>query len=98
MLAIYDLNAFGQGLGGLKPAAEALLRFREEAACAGLPGLHLQCRFRGSGFNVFGVNDSRLAVSQEAAVRPLGFDSLTHYPFCHCFQRAQPTAEACGDH
>lgn len=97
VFAIYDLTAFGQGLEGLKPAAEALSWFREEAPRAGLPGLHLQCRFRDSGFNVSGVNDSRLAVSQEEAVRTLGFDSLTHYPFSDCSQRAQPTAEASGD-
>ena len=90
VFAIYDLNVFVRGLGGLDAAAEALAWFRAEAVRAGLPGLHLQCVMRGNQFNLSGVDDSRATVPQTEAVKRLGFDSLTHYQFCHFLNVKNP--------
>ena len=90
VFAIYDLNVFVRGLGGLDAAADALKWFRAEAVRAGLKGLHLQCVLRGNRSNLSGVDDSRPAVPQAEAVKRLGFDSLTHYQFCHFLNVKNP--------
>jgi len=90
VFSIYDLANLVRGLGGLKPAAAALAWFREEAVRAGLPGLHLQCILRGSRFNLSGVDDTAATISQAEAIQALGFDSLTHYQFCHFLNVRNP--------
>lgn len=80
---IYDLNCLVNGLGGLDQTAAAFAWFREQAAEAGLPGLHLQHTGRRSGtLNLSGVDDGAVA-SYAQAISKLGFDSQTHYQFCH---------------
>lgn len=83
VFAIYDLRNFVQGLGGIQAAADALAWFRKEAQRSDLPGLHLQCLLRGRGFKLSGADDARPSISQDEAVRELGFDSVTHYAFSH---------------
>jgi hypothetical protein len=82
---IYDLNNLVSGLGGLEPAVEALAWFRHQVVQAGLPGLHLQLTSWGANrLNIF-LND--VTNNDEIVVRDiidhLGFDSQTHYQFCH---------------
>jgi len=78
---IYDLRMLMDGLGGLRPAREALDGFRARAARAGLPGLHLQACLRRSGYNLSGVDGSES--SQLPVIEQLGFDSVTHYQYVH---------------
>ncbi len=90
VFAIYDLNRFVQGLGGVEAAAEALAWFRAEAVRAGLKGLHLQCILRSNTYNLSGFDNSQAKVPQAEAVKRLNFDSLTHYQFCHFLNVKNP--------
>lgn len=80
---IYDLNSLVTGLGGLDQTAAAFAWFRGQAVKAGLAGLHLQLTSWGAGrLNLSGV-DAGASVTPGDVVTRLGFDSLTHYQFCH---------------
>jgi len=83
LFQIYDLNNLVTGLGGLAETARALAWFREQAVKAGLPGLHLQLTSWGAArLNLSGV-DAGASITPAGVVEQLGFDSLTHYQFCH---------------
>lgn len=80
---VYDLQNLMKGLGGADAARDALAWFRAQAVKAGLPGLHLQMTLWGEmNFNLSGVDDGITATTSEAA-KLLGFDSMSHYQFCH---------------
>lgn len=80
---IYDLDNLIQGLGGVAQTRDALDWFRDQAAAAGLGGLHLQCTLRRHlGYNVTGIAGDNIGVQQDV-IEALGFDSTTHYQFCH---------------
>lgn len=80
---IYDLSKLMQGLGGIQQTAEAFTWFRAQACKAGLPGLHLQLTSWGAKhLNLSGV-DSSTTATPGAAIELLGFDSQSHYQFCH---------------
>jgi hypothetical protein len=82
--SIYDLPGLVRGLGGIADAAALLDWFRERAAAAGLPGLHL------NGTINFGIDNPAELVGG------LGLDSSTHYTWWHhtglAFQQF-PTAD-----
>lgn len=69
---LYDLNNFIQGLGGIDQAKDAIAWFRSEVKKAGFKGLELQLSMRKDSDG-----------SQKDIVGKVGFDSLTHYQFCH---------------
>jgi len=80
---IYDVANLVRGLGGAKAARDALDWFREQAVKAGLPGLHLQMTMWGErNYNLSGVDGDAVVTTSEI-VKILGFDSMTHYQFCH---------------
>lgn len=80
---IYDVANLVRGLGGAKAARDALDWFRQEAVKAGLPGLHLQMTMWGErNYNLSGVDGDAVVTTSEI-VKILGFDSMTHYQFCH---------------
>jgi len=80
---IYDLANLMKGLGGVAGTRDALEWFRAQAIKAGLPGLHLQlCYWNQHQKNLSGVDGGTVATTCEL-VKALGFDSLTHYQFCH---------------
>ncbi|MCX6895518.1 MAG: glycoside hydrolase family 99-like domain-containing protein [Verrucomicrobia bacterium] len=80
---LYDLNKFIEGLGGIDQARDALAWFRAEVKKAGFPGVELQLSLRkDSKQSLSGVAGDNLG-TQKDAVEKLGFDSLTHYQFCH---------------
>lgn len=80
---IYDVANLMRGLGGAEAARDALDWFRAQAVKAGLPGLHLQMTMWGErNFNLSGVDGDAVATTRDI-VRILGFDSMTHYQFCH---------------
>ena len=83
VVSIYSLHNFVIGLGGVKQAADALNWLRNEAMKAGLPGVHVQfIRWNGDVENLSGV-DSNVMETGAELIEKLGFDSLTHYQFCH---------------
>lgn len=80
---LYDLVNFIKGLGGLDGARSALDWFRDEVVKAGFPGLELQLSMRrDSPKSLSAVPGDNLG-TQKGVVEDLGFDSLTHYQFCH---------------
>jgi len=80
---IYDLNKLIEGLGGVEATQQSLAWFRAEVKKAGFPGLELQLSMRKhSPKSLSGIAGDNLGTQQEV-VGKLGFDSLTHYQFCH---------------
>ena len=86
VFCIYDLDNLIRGLGGVGATREALDWWRAEVQRAGFPGLHLQCILRTHReYNVTGVAGDNIGVQQEV-VEALGFDSVTHYQYCHIME------------
>ena len=80
---IYELALLMKGLGGLEGTTDALHWFRNQVVRAGLPGLHLQSTlWSEKGMNLAGVEGCS-TLSTKEILHQLGFDSLTHYQFCH---------------
>ena len=83
VLQIYDLANLIGGLGGVEATRDAFGWFGARAREAGLPGVHLQMTLWGErNFNLSGV-DGGEKISGPAVARLLGFESLSHYQFCH---------------
>ncbi len=83
VVSIYDLNNLVKGLGGLEKTKEAIAWLQEEAKKAGLKGVHLQfVRWDGRTQSITGVDGEVMQTTAEL-VENLGFDSLTHYQYCH---------------
>ncbi len=80
---IYDLNQLIEGLGGVDATEQAIAWFRDEVKKAGHPGLELQLSMRKHREkSLSGIAGDNLGTQKEV-VEKLGFDSLTHYQFCH---------------
>jgi hypothetical protein len=80
---LYDLETFIKGLGGMAAAKAALDWFRDEVRKAGFKGLELQLSMRkDSEHSLSGVPGDTVGTQKEAVAK-LGFNSLTHYQFCH---------------
>jgi hypothetical protein len=80
---LYDLNKLIEGLGGVEQTKDAIAWFRAEVQKAGFPGLELQLSMRNdSGKSLSAVAGDNIGTQKEV-VEKLGFDSLTHYQFCH---------------
>ncbi|HHY83497.1 MAG TPA: hypothetical protein GX505_12605 [Clostridiales bacterium] len=80
---IYDTENLMKGLGGAEATRNALDWFRNQAVKAGFPGLHLQMTTWGErNFNYSGIDGDAVPATREI-VDLLGYDSMTHYQFCH---------------
>ncbi|MBR3552280.1 MAG: glycoside hydrolase family 99-like domain-containing protein [Clostridia bacterium] len=80
---IYEMSNLVRGLGGIDKARQALDDFRRLTVDAGFPGLHLQATiYSEHAVNVSGVDSARTGSTKDM-VELLGFDSVTHYQFCH---------------
>ena len=80
---IYEMSNLVRGLGGIDKTREALQHFRTLTREAGFPGLHLQATiYAEHAVNVSGVDSAREGSTKDL-VELLGFDSVTHYQFCH---------------
>lgn len=80
---LYELETFIKGLGGIGAAKAALDWFKDEVKRAGFKGLELQLSMRkDSDHSLSGVPGDAVGTQKEA-VKYLGFNSLTHYQFCH---------------
>ncbi|MDR0396488.1 MAG: glycoside hydrolase family 99-like domain-containing protein [Oscillospiraceae bacterium] len=80
---IYDLETLMTGLGGLENTRAALDWLRREVLQAGLGGLHLQYALREHPRYILKLESGEVIGSQKEVVETLGFDSLTHYQYCH---------------
>jgi len=80
---LYDLNNFIKGMGGLEQAKDALEWFRDQTKKAGFKGLDIQLSMRGeSNLSISGVTGGNIGTQKEV-IEKLGFNSLSHYQFCH---------------
>lgn len=80
---IYDIGNLMRGLGGADNTRDAFEWFREQCLKSGLPGLHIQLTKWGDvNYNLSGV-DGGIQINTQELVKILGFDSMTHYQFCH---------------
>ena len=82
---IYEVSTFIEGFGGVEAAKDALAWFREEVKKAGFPDLELQFTMWDSQFNYSGVDEAKMKNGRprDEFIRKLGFDSMSHYQFCH---------------
>ena len=82
---IYEVTTFIEGIGGVEAARDALAWFRQEVKDAGFPDLELQFTMWDSQFNYSGVDEAKVNAGRprEDFIRDLGFNSMTHYQFCH---------------
>ena len=82
---IYEVSTFIEGIGGVDAARNALAWFREEVKKAGFPDLELQFTMWDSQFNYSGVDEAKVKAGRprEDFIRGLGFNSMSHYQFCH---------------
>ncbi len=83
VLMIYDVKNFIDGLGGMDEAADAVKWFRRQVRKAGFPDLELQLTMWGPNLNYSGFDAGRSDKPHDAFVRRIGFDSSSHYQFCH---------------
>ena len=83
VFSIYEMSNLVRGLGGIDNTRQALDHFRELTRHAGFPGLHLQAViYSEHAVDVSGVDAGRSGSSKDL-VEMLGFDSVTHYQYCH---------------
>jgi hypothetical protein len=80
---LYELSTFIRGIGGIEAARSALDWFRAEVQRAGFSGLELQLSMRRDPDRSLAGAPECGGLTQHQAVARLGFDSLTHYQFCH---------------
>ena len=82
---IYEVTTFIEGIGGVDAAIDALKWFRKEVKKAGFPDLELQFTMWNSQFNYSGVDAAKASSDspRDAFIRRLGFNSMSHYQFCH---------------
>lgn len=82
---IYEVTTFIEGIGGVDKAIDALKWFRQEVKKAGFPDLELQFTMWNSQFNYSGVDAAKASSDspRDAFIRRLGFNSMSHYQFCH---------------
>ena len=94
---LYDLPTFIRGLGGMTEAKAALDWFREQTIKAGFKGLELQLAMRKDSKKSLSAVATDNIGTQREAVEQLGFDSLTHYQFCHFVNVARDYNEIMKD-
>ena len=93
---IYDVPKLVRALGGVDSTRRAIDWFRQACVEAGLPGLHLQftmCNERVT--NLSGVDGGKDVSAR--AFDTLGFDSCTHYQYCHFTNIDRDYAEVLPD-
>lgn len=83
VLMIYEVENFVKGFGGVKQTKDAIEWLRKETKKAGFKGLELQLTLRAdNGQKLAGIPGDE-TWTQKDIVKELGFDSATHYQFCH---------------
>ena len=80
---VYDVQNLIDGLGGVEQTIDALKWFRKEVKKAGFPDLDLQLTMWSINMNYSGVDGNKKYEPGNDFVTKLGFNSSTHYQFCH---------------
>ena len=80
---IYDVHNLIEGFGGIDQTIDALKWFRKEVKKAGFPDLELQLTMWSINLNYSGLDGNKTTEPGNAFVTKLGFNSSTHYQFCH---------------
>ena len=80
---IYDIDNLVRGLGGMEQTKSAFAWFREEVIKAGFSDLHLQLTARNASRMNFSGIDGDIGELSVQKTMELGFQSKTHYQFCH---------------
>ena len=80
---IYDVNNLIEGRGGIEKTSEAVKWFRKEVKKAGFPDLELQLTMWSVNLNYSGLDGNKTIEPGNDFVTKLGFNSSTHYQFCH---------------
>ena len=97
VFSIYEMSNLVRGLGGIDQTVQALAHFRELTKQAGFPGLHLQAViYSEHAVDVSGVDSGRTGSSKDI-VKMLGFDSVTHYQYCHFVDCNREYADVMSD-
>ena len=93
---IYDVPKLVRALGGVDSTRRAIDWFRQACVEAGLPGLHLQFTMWNERVtNLSGVDGGKDVSA--CAFDTLGFDSCTHYQYCHFTNIDRDYAEVLPD-
>ena len=92
VLSIYEISTLINGLGGIKPARDALDDLRGRVREAGFPGLHLQAILWDRIPPSAGMVPGDRTATQDNTIQALGFDSLTNYQWCHYVTPSGPYA------
>ena len=93
---IYDVPKLVRALGGVDSTRRAIDWFRQACVEAGLPGLHLQFTMWNERVtNLSGVDGGKDVSAR--AFDTLGFDSCTHYQYCHFTNIDRDYAEVLPD-
>ena len=93
---IYDVPKLVRALGGVDSTRRAIDWFRQACVEAGLPGLHLQFTMWNERVtNLSGVDGGKHVSAR--AFDTLGFDSCTHYQYCHFTNIDRDYAEVLPD-
>ena len=94
---LYELPTFLAGIGGVQAGMDALAWFRDEVVRAGHPGLEIQLTLRrDSPHSLSGIPGDNVGTQREL-VQQMGFDSTTHYQFCHFVDVNRDYAEVMDD-
>lgn len=81
---IYEIKNLIEGLGGIEETKDALAWFRSEVKKAGFPDLELQFTMWVLNMRDYsGVDSDKLENTDDAFLKGLGFNSSSHYQFCH---------------
>lgn len=81
---IYEVERLITGLGGVEQTKDALAWFRREVKKAGFPDLELQFTMIPAILNYSGFDPPKSSQKlEDAFVTHLGFNSTSHYQFCH---------------
>ena len=93
---IYDVPNLVRGLGGVDQTISAIEWLREACVKRGLPGLHLQfTMWNEKALNLSGVDAGRDI--SPFAYNTIGFDSCSHYQYCHFANINRPYEQVMPD-
>ncbi|MDR3253054.1 MAG: glycoside hydrolase family 99-like domain-containing protein [Tannerella sp.] len=90
VFAIYEVSTFINGIGGEQAAREALDAFRKKCVAAGLPGVHIQAILWTILPESLAATPGDKHQTENTLMQKLGFESLTHYQWCHYVPTGQP--------
>ncbi|MDD6762408.1 MAG: glycoside hydrolase family 99-like domain-containing protein [Clostridiales bacterium] len=90
---IYEARNLLKGLGGYYETKDALKWFDDKAKEAGFKGVHIQhCRMEFDQLDKY-IAETGKDMTEEEALKDLGYSSMSHYQFCNMFSMKDQTYE-----